>query len=129
MQVMIFDYDVHHGNGTHDIFYDDPDILFVSTHQQGSYPGTGKLSEVGSGDAQHATINIPLPGELGYRAGVQVRGEGVQDGVWVRLWGAEVQCRNGAHALGYRVGCRTGLGCGVEVQDGVGVQDRVGVQS
>ena len=62
MQVMIFDYDVHHGNGTHDIFYDDPDILFVSTHQQGSYPGTGKLNEVGSGDAQHATINIPLPG-------------------------------------------------------------------
>ena len=66
MQVMIFDYDVHHGNGTHDIFYDDPDILFVSTHQQGSYPGTGKLSEVGSGNAQHATINIPLPGQLSY---------------------------------------------------------------
>ena len=59
---MIFDYDVHHGNGTHDIFYDDPDILFVSTHQQGSYPGTGKLTEVGTGDGQHATINIPLPG-------------------------------------------------------------------
>lgn len=59
---MIFDYDVHHGNGTHDIFYDDPDILFVSTHQQGSYPGTGKLTEVGSGDGQHTTINIPLPG-------------------------------------------------------------------
>lgn len=64
MQVMIFDYDVHHGNGTHDIFYDDPDILFVSTHQQGSYPGTGKLSEVGGPNAQHATINLPLPGQL-----------------------------------------------------------------
>ncbi len=62
LQVMIFDYDVHHGNGTHDIFYDDPDILFVSTHQQGSYPGTGKLTEVGSGAGQHTTINIPLPG-------------------------------------------------------------------
>ncbi len=59
---MIFDYDVHHGNGTHDIFYDDSSILFVSTHQQGSYPGTGKLTEVGTGDGQHATINIPLPG-------------------------------------------------------------------
>ena len=64
MQVMIFDYDVHHGNGTHDIFYDDSDILFVSTHQQGSYPGTGKLSEVGGPSAQHATINLPLPGQL-----------------------------------------------------------------
>ncbi|DBB17754.1 TPA: hypothetical protein ACH3X3_002789 [Trebouxia sp. C0006] len=64
-KVMIFDYDVHHGNGTHDIFYDDPDILFVSTHQQGSYPGTGKLTEVGSGAGQHTTINIPLPGDAG----------------------------------------------------------------
>lgn len=62
LQVMIFDYDVHHGNGTHDIFYDDPDILFVSTHQQGSYPGTGKLTEVGSGNGLYTTINIPLPG-------------------------------------------------------------------
>ncbi|KAL3146501.1 hypothetical protein ABBQ32_000754 [Trebouxia sp. C0010 RCD-2024] len=67
-KVMIFDYDVHHGNGTHDIFYDDPDILFVSTHQQGSYPGTGKLSEVGGPNAQHATINLPLPGDAGDNA-------------------------------------------------------------
>lgn len=64
-KVMIFDYDVHHGNGTHDIFYEDSDILFVSTHQQGSYPGTGKLTEVGSGAGQHTTINIPLPGDAG----------------------------------------------------------------
>ena len=64
VQVMIFDYDVHHGNGTHDIFYGDPDILFISTHQQGSYPGTGKLTEVGTGAGQHTTINLPLPGAV-----------------------------------------------------------------
>lgn len=62
MQVLIFDYDVHHGNGTNDIFYDDPNILFISTHQQGGYPGTGKLTDVGSGSGEHATINLPLPG-------------------------------------------------------------------
>ena len=43
LQVMIFDFDVHHGNGTHDIFYEDPDVLFISTHQHGSYPNTGSL--------------------------------------------------------------------------------------
>ena len=64
LQVAIFDYDVHHGNGTHDIFYNDPDLLFISTHQQGSYPGTGKLTETGGTDAQGATINIPLPGQF-----------------------------------------------------------------
>lgn len=64
VQVMIFDYDVHHGNGTHDIFYGDPDILFISTHQQGSYPGTGKLTEVGTGAGEHTTINLPLPGMM-----------------------------------------------------------------
>lgn len=41
-RVMIVDYDVHHGNGTNDIFYEDPDVLFLSTHQQYSYPGTGE---------------------------------------------------------------------------------------
>ena len=61
-QVMIFDFDVHHGNGTNDIFYGDKDVLFVSTHQQGSYPGTGKLSEVGKGDGEGTSINLPLPG-------------------------------------------------------------------
>ena len=59
---MIFDFDVHHGNGTHDIFYDDPSVLFVSTHQSGSYPGTGRLSETGRGPGEGASINLPLPG-------------------------------------------------------------------
>jgi acetoin utilization deacetylase AcuC-like enzyme len=60
-KVLIFDYDVHHGNGTNDIFHDDPDVLFVSTHEDGSYPGTGKMSDIGEGDGEGATINIPLP--------------------------------------------------------------------
>jgi acetoin utilization deacetylase AcuC-like enzyme len=62
MQVMIFDFDVHHGNGTNDFFHGDEDVLFVSTHQDGTYPGTGKISDVGSGDGEGATINLPLPG-------------------------------------------------------------------
>ena len=46
--VFIIDFDVHHGNGTNDAFYDDPDIFFLSTHQDGSYPGSGKIDEVRS---------------------------------------------------------------------------------
>ena len=44
------------------IFVDDPSVLFVSTHQAGSYPGTGALREAGTGDGEGATINLPLPG-------------------------------------------------------------------
>ena len=61
---MIFDFDVHHGNGTNDVFYEEEDVLFVSTHQQGSYPGTGKLSDAGSGGGEGTSINLPLPGGL-----------------------------------------------------------------
>eukprot|EP00898_Chlorokybus_atmophyticus_P008078 jgi/Chlat1/8271/Chrsp78S00624 len=64
-RVMIIDFDVHHGNGTQDIFYDDPDVLFLSSHQSGSYPGTGSVNEVGSGKGEGSTINIPLPGGAG----------------------------------------------------------------
>lgn len=60
-KVLIFDYDVHHGNGTNDIFHDDPDVLFVSTHEDGSYPGTGKMTDIGQGEGEGATINVPLP--------------------------------------------------------------------
>jgi acetoin utilization deacetylase AcuC-like enzyme len=61
-KVMIFDFDVHHGNGTHDVFLDDPSVLFVSTHQLNTYPFTGKVDEVGTGAGEGATINLPLPG-------------------------------------------------------------------
>lgn len=48
------------------IFVDDPSVLFLSTHQSGAYPGTGRITEVGTGAGQGATINIPLPGERQY---------------------------------------------------------------
>lgn len=66
--MLIFDYDVHHGNGTNDIFRDDPSVLFVSTHEDGSYPGTGKISDMGDGDGLGATINVPLPPGSGDKA-------------------------------------------------------------
>lgn len=64
-RVFIIDFDVHHGNGTNDAFYDDPDIFFLSTHQDGSYPGTGKIDEIGHGNGEGATLNLPLPGGSG----------------------------------------------------------------
>ncbi|KAL1538980.1 Histone deacetylase 14, chloroplastic, variant 4 [Salvia divinorum] len=67
-RVFIIDFDVHHGNGTNDAFYDDPDIYFLSTHQDGSYPGTGRINQIGRGDGEGATLNLPLPGGSGDRA-------------------------------------------------------------
>nr|CAD1824597.1 unnamed protein product [Ananas comosus var. bracteatus] len=64
-RVLIIDFDVHHGNGTCDAFYDDPDIFFISTHQHGSYPGTGKIEQVGQGKGEGTTLNLPLPGGSG----------------------------------------------------------------
>jgi len=60
-RVLIVDWDVHHGNGTQDVFWDDPDVLYVSTHQWPAYPGTGRADEVGGASARGATINVPLP--------------------------------------------------------------------
>jgi acetoin utilization deacetylase AcuC-like enzyme len=60
-RVWIFDFDAHHGNGTQDVFYDDPRVLFVSTHQWPLYPGTGRSTETGTGAAEGTTMNIPLP--------------------------------------------------------------------
>ena len=60
-RVLIVDWDVHHGNGTQDIFWDDPDVLYVSTHQHPLYPGTGRPDEVGGPDAPGLTVNLPLP--------------------------------------------------------------------
>ncbi|MEY4371302.1 MAG: hypothetical protein RL219_71 [Actinomycetota bacterium] len=60
-RVMIVDFDAHHGNGTQDIFYADPRVLFVSFHQWPLYPGTGSAREVGEGDAVGATLNLPMP--------------------------------------------------------------------
>jgi acetoin utilization deacetylase AcuC-like enzyme len=70
-RVAIVDIDVHHGNGTQDAFYEDPSVLYVSTHQYPFYPGTGRASETGAGEAAGTNVNIPLPGGCGdeqYRA-------------------------------------------------------------
>ena len=60
-RVLIVDWDVHHGNGTQDIFYEDPDVLFFSTHRWPFYPGTGTRGQTGSGRGLGATINRPFP--------------------------------------------------------------------
>ena len=61
-KIAIVDYDVHHGNGTQEAFWNDPDVLFVSLHQDSNYPLTsGKVTEIGGPDALGSTINIPLP--------------------------------------------------------------------
>lgn len=60
-RVAIVDWDVHHGNGTQDIFYEDPRVLFVSLHQSPLYPGTGQLRERGVGAGEGTTLNLPMP--------------------------------------------------------------------
>ena len=60
-RVLIVDWDVHHGNGTQSIFWDDPRVLYVSTHQWPLFPGTGRAQEVGGPNAVGLTVNIPLP--------------------------------------------------------------------
>jgi len=60
-RVFILDWDVHHGNGTNDIFHSDPRVLFASIHQSPLYPGTGELSDQGSGDGVGYTLNLPVP--------------------------------------------------------------------
>lgn len=61
-RVMIVDWDLHHGNGTQDSFYDTDKVLYVSTHQYPYYPGTGDVNETGQGIGEGYTVNIPLPG-------------------------------------------------------------------
>ena len=68
-RVLIVDYDVHHGNGTQDIFYRDGRVLYFSTHQSRLYPGSGRLDESGAGAGAGCNINLPLPahtGDAGY---------------------------------------------------------------
>jgi acetoin utilization deacetylase AcuC-like enzyme len=64
-RVLIVDWDVHHGNGTQDIFYGDGSVFFFSTHQSPWYPGTGLASETGEGEGIGATLNCPLPAGSG----------------------------------------------------------------
>lgn len=70
VRIGIVDWDVHHGNGTQQIFYTDRSVLYISTHQENWYPGTGNVEEQGEGEGEGFTLNIPLPagtGDEGYR--------------------------------------------------------------
>ncbi|HEX6903612.1 MAG TPA: histone deacetylase [Thermoanaerobaculia bacterium] len=73
-RVAIFDFDVHHGNGTQHIFEDRADVFYASTHQYPFYPGTGAAGERGIGEGQGFTLNVPLPagtGDEGYAEAIQ----------------------------------------------------------
>jgi acetoin utilization deacetylase AcuC-like enzyme len=59
-RVAIFDWDVHHGNGTQDLFYDRGDVCYVSVHEQGLFPGTGDTEEIGTDAGEGTTLNVPL---------------------------------------------------------------------
>jgi acetoin utilization deacetylase AcuC-like enzyme len=72
-RVLIVDWDVHHGNGTQEAFYQEPSTLYVSTHQYPFYPGTGAANEVGAGEGEGFTVNVPLPA-------------GCADGEYVRVF-------------------------------------------
>ena len=60
-RVMVLDWDVHHGNGTNDIFRHSPEVLFASIHQSPLYPGTGALADVGGGEGEGFSVNMPVP--------------------------------------------------------------------
>jgi acetoin utilization deacetylase AcuC-like enzyme len=66
-RVLIADWDVHHGNGTQEIFYEDPSVFYFSTHQWPFYPGTGRANETGEGEGRGFTLNCPFPSGSGRR--------------------------------------------------------------
>jgi acetoin utilization deacetylase AcuC-like enzyme len=65
-RVLVLDWDVHHGNGTNDIFYTSREVLYASIHESPLYPGTGALSESGAGEGEGYTTNLPVPGRSGH---------------------------------------------------------------
>jgi acetoin utilization deacetylase AcuC-like enzyme len=60
-RVLVLDWDVHHGNGTEEIFYESAEVLYASIHQSPLYPGTGAATDVGTGDGEGFTVNLPVP--------------------------------------------------------------------
>ncbi|MFC7466428.1 hypothetical protein ACFQVA_00200 [Actinomadura keratinilytica] len=61
-RVLVLDWDVHHGNGLQRVFYDDPDVLYISLHQDGLFPAaSGRVLETGTGKGTGRTLNVPLP--------------------------------------------------------------------
>ncbi len=71
-RILILDFDVHHGNGTQDIFYTDPQVLYISLHQYPLFPMTGTLAETGAGAGLGTTCNLPLPAGAGDAAVCQL---------------------------------------------------------
>ena len=83
-KILIVDWDVHHGNGTNAIFYSDKMVMYFSTHQFPHYPGTGRMTDVGTEGAEGTKVNVPLPsgtGERGNPHGVQRDPETCSPGV------------------------------------------------
>jgi acetoin utilization deacetylase AcuC-like enzyme len=77
-RVAILDWDVHHGNGTQDAFWDDPSVLVISMHQWPLYPGTGWLAETGAGEGDGRTVNLPMPPGCGDREYLEAMGAVVE---------------------------------------------------
>ncbi len=68
-RVLILDWDVHHGNGIQQVFYEEPDVLYISIHQEGLFPPlSGQMHEMGKGAGQGGTVNVPLPAGSGHGA-------------------------------------------------------------
>ncbi len=80
-RIAIIDFDVHHGNGTQDIFYRNPRVLYLSTHQYPHYPGTGSVEETGGGVAGGTKVNIPLPAGCGDEEYLTVFGQVIEPAV------------------------------------------------
>lgn len=64
-RVAVFDWDVHHGNGVQEVFYDRSDVFYASIHERGLFPGTGSVNESGTGPGRGTTLNVPFPPEAG----------------------------------------------------------------
>lgn len=78
-KILIIDWDVHHGNGTQDAFYDESSVMYFSIHQFPFYPGTGSKSEKGRGEGEGYTVNIPLPAGCGDREYIEVFNKKLKD--------------------------------------------------
>lgn len=71
-RILTADFDVHHGNGTQEIFYADPKVFYFSSHQYPWYPGTGSIYEDGTGEGKGFTVNVPLPAYCGDKEHLRV---------------------------------------------------------
>ena len=66
-RILIIDWDAHHGNGTEEVFYEDPEVFYISLHQYPHYPGTGSKDDIGKGKGKGFNLNIPMPAGSGDR--------------------------------------------------------------